>query len=54
MARGNVSGASLANRFAVVQSFGEGQKLQVLFHRVGDLEQDGGSEPQARYGPRDP
>jgi hypothetical protein len=36
----DISGASLANRFAVVQRFGERQKFQVLFHLVGDLQQN--------------
>ena len=35
----DISGASLANRFAVVQRF-ERQKFQVLFHLVGDLQQN--------------
>src|ERR1700722_378774 len=39
----NISGASFANRFAVVQSFGEGEKLQIFFHLVGDLQQHGGA-----------
>ena len=40
--QGNICG-EYANRFAVVQSFGESQKFQIFFHLVGDLEQDAGA-----------
>ena len=50
----NVSGARFANWFAVVQSFGQGQKLQVLFHFVGDLQQNHWLDPRVKCDPRDP
>ena len=35
--QGNVGVASLADRLAVVEGLGKGEKLQILFHPVGDL-----------------
>ena len=48
----NVRGASLADGFAIVQRFGQRQKLQILLHLVGDLQQDGGADGGRGMSPR--